>query len=239
MKNNPVIDIIGSGNVATHLIEAFSGKADVNHVRARSLDGLRNDCDLYIICVPDAYIADVSKRMPKVSGITAHTSGSIPIEGIDGKHSRRGVFYPLQTFTKNIDTDITEVPFLIEGESRATTEKLKQFASLVSSKIYDADSETRKHIHVASVIGCNFVNHLWRLAADYLRQHGLEFGLIHPLMKETLRKAMMNNPADVQTGPAARKDFNVIKEHEKLLAYDSELYDIYKKITESIISKSK
>ena len=96
MENKKIINIIGRGNVATHLANAFEGKAEINMVNPHSLAELNTDADLTIISVTDTAIAKVLDKLPKINGIVAHTSGSTSIDVFKSfRQDRFGVFYKI------------------------------------------------------------------------------------------------------------------------------------------------
>lgn len=233
------IDIIGTGNVGTHLLRAFEGKADAKAVNPHSLEGLREDSEIYIISVSDDAIPPVAKRLKsKISkeSILAHTSGTTPLSVLKGTTSHTGVFYPLQTFSKNVALDYSEIPFFIEGESDVTVRDLDKAARLISGHVSRADSEQRKDLHIASVLSCNFCNHLWSLADSYLEKHGLDFKTLLPLIRETARKAAEKRPGELQTGPAVRHDLKIMESHSRKLEENPELLDIYTLLSMSIMN---
>lgn len=233
------IDIIGRGNVGTHLAKALKDKADVRSVASRTLEGLRGDADLYLICVSDSAISTVGKRLKTLmnkNGVLAHTSGSTPLSEIAGFGKRTGVFYPLQTFSKDVSLDYAAIHFFIEGNDKATEKMLADVARMVGSNVHTADSEQRRALHVASVLSCNFVNHLWELADRYLKDQGLDFSYMLPLIRETAAKVERVSPAAGQTGPAVRHDRKILESHLRLLEYAPELQDIYSLLSMSIMS---
>ncbi len=230
------INIIGSGNVASHLIKAFQDKAEIRHVNPHTLCGFDIDADVSIIAVTDNAIRQVAESLPEVAGIIVHTSGSTPIDALECRKERIGVFYPLQTFTKDVELDYSEIPFLIEAKDHDTELRLLKLAATISDNVRVADSEKRKTLHVASVFACNFVNHLWAISEKLLNENGMEFNIIRPLLKETLRKTEHMSPFDAQTGPAIRRDSKTIDTHLSLLETDRELMNIYQTLTSSIIS---
>ena len=63
--------------------------------------------------------------------------------------NKYGVFYPLQTFSKNVDLEIEDVPFLIEGSDNETQGTLVALAESISKTVLTADSDTRAKIHLA------------------------------------------------------------------------------------------
>lgn len=235
------IDIIGRGNVASHLKKAFASKSDVNIVNPHTLSDLREDSDLYLISVKDDAIPIVAKKLKaRVSkdSIVAHTSGTTPLSALNGVCRNTGVFYPLQTFSKDVELKYSEIPIFIEGNSKRVEKLLKDSASLISKRVSMADSGKRRDLHIASVFCCNFTNHLWTLADEYLTKHGLDFKTLLPLIMETTRKASVSGPASSQTGPAVRHDQGILDAHCRRLEeeMEPELQDIYSLLSLSIMS---
>lgn len=234
------VNIIGRGNVGSHLIEAFSsgdGAPTVIPVNPRSLEELDPDADFTLIAVADSALKEVLSKIPRLTGIIAHTAGSIPIDIFSDRPERHGIMYPLQTFTKGIPLSYSEIPFFIEASDSDTGERLSELARMVSDNVSYADSEHRRALHVASVFSCNFVNHMFTLSDDFLRQRNLEFSALLPLIKETVRKAGTMSPEKAQTGPASRGDRNVIDSHLRLLEDNPKMKQIYSLISESILSE--
>ena len=92
------IDIIGRGNVATHLYNALSNVSDVMIVDPHRPNCSRVDCNLCIICVSDNVIEKIASQLADHNAIIVHTSGSIPMSVLAREKAGYGVFYPLQTF---------------------------------------------------------------------------------------------------------------------------------------------
>ena len=109
--------IIGSGNVAQHLISAFNSndRVEVKQVFARKPETISHlipsekitanfsqiqNADLYIISITDFAIDEISAALPFENRLVVHTSGTASINAINDKN-RKGVFYPLQTFSKD------------------------------------------------------------------------------------------------------------------------------------------
>ena len=113
--------ILGAGNVATHFFKAFSEAENVSVIQwfdrtLKSIDAYKNvvditddlsklkDADIYILAVSDDAISQLSSQLPFENKLVVHTSGSVGIYDLDKKH-KRGVLYPLQTFSKNAKMD--------------------------------------------------------------------------------------------------------------------------------------
>lgn len=246
--------IIGSGNVAQHLIAAFEAadatelvqvfsrdKSKVSHLVApeKVTDAFHTllDADLYVIAVTDGAIASVSSQLPFSDKLVAHTSGSMPMDVIDGKN-RRAVFYPLQTFTKNKPVNFKEIPICLEAEHEADYAVLTKAASAISGVVQTIDSAQRKALHVAAVFVCNFVNHLYAIGNDICRENQVEFDILKPLIAETANKIRLLSPDQAQTGPAARNDRETIDAHLSFLE-DEPRKKLYETLTQSIIQHGK
>lgn len=244
------IGIIGSGNVAWHLVSGFvnlpsvtvkwitsrnektgSDLAEIANVKYSST--IPNDVvDLVLICVNDDAINDVVSSIPPSTKV-AYTSGTISIEKLGVKHNNLGVFYPLQTFTKGKDVELKNVPFLIESNNQEFTIELKELAQQLSENVQEMNSEQRKQLHIAAVFSNNFVNHLLYLAQEHLKENNIEQEILNPLIRETVNKAFELNPFQAQSGPAKRNDKTTISSHLNELTGLQK--DIYSLITESII----
>jgi predicted short-subunit dehydrogenase-like oxidoreductase (DUF2520 family) len=249
---------IGSGNVAWHLSQALeNGGFPVIAIYNRTLknaqklalqmyDAIATNnpdlsevrADIFIICVKDDAISDVCHQLifPD-NAIVVHTSGSQPISILQTEQLiKRGVLYPLQTFSRNREIDLKYTPFCIEAEDAETEAILVRLAQGVSEIVYAVNSEERRILHIAAVFACNFVNHLWTLAKQILDKEQLEFDLLKPLIRETLEKAMeADDPAAVQTGPAVRQDNRLMQVHLGYLHSQPDLQKIYQILSESII----
>jgi predicted short-subunit dehydrogenase-like oxidoreductase (DUF2520 family) len=222
--------IIGDGNVASHLYKAFS-KADalvVTKIKSRNLTDIPN-ADVTIIAVSDDAIAEVSSKIS--NSLVAHTSGSVAMTSLNNK-SRKGVFYMLQTFSKNKTIDFSEVPFCLEAENEKDYTTLEWLANLIGKKTYPINSEQRKALHIAAVFVNNFTNHMYKTGSDICAENNVPFAILEPLIKETAAKIETLSPAVAQTGPAIRKDQRTINEHLALL--NKQQQKIYTTVTKSI-----
>ena len=248
------IVIIGSGNVAQHLITAFlqSNEIELIQVFSRQKESVSHlissdkivseyeeikDADLYLIAVSDNAIADVSTKLPFENRLVVHTSGSMPMEILDSKN-RRGVFYLLQTFTKNKPVNFKEIPICLEAENEKDFKTIETVAKTISSVVQSISSEQRKALHVAAVFVCNFVNHLYKIGNDICNENQLSFEILQPLIVETAQKIIQLSPKHAQTGPAKRNDSETINTHLNFLS-DENQKEIYKLLTKSIIDDGK
>ena len=184
MKN---IVLIGSGNLAEALARAISRTegATLLQIFARNAKrgtalALENGtawssdprelaaADLYILAVSDAAITTLAESLPiPAEAAVVHTAGGIGIEALPARFDRRGVLYPLQTFTQGRSVDFAKIPLFVEGNDDSFTSELEAFARNLSRTVYRADSDRRVRLHLAAVFACNFVNHLYALEARF------------------------------------------------------------------------
>ena len=252
------IVLLGSGNVATHLGRSFKmAGQDIVQVYSRdpqnahqladslgadtveNLSDITKNADLYIIAVKDDAIRQVAHALSLSDQLVIHTSGSTDLNVLDGVSERTGVFYPLQTFSKLKAIDFRQIPIAIEGNSEEVTVTVRGIADRLSEKVIELNSIQRQTLHTAAVFACNFTNHMYTLAAELLKTQNLDFDLLRPLIAETAFKIQLNDPAEMQTGPAVREDFNILDKQKTLLAHDASVLELFEKISQSIINYHK
>lgn len=241
--------LIGAGNVATHLYKALEKAKGVSVLQwynrhLKAIEAYQNEvsitnnlsdlktADVYIIAVSDDVIGALSSQLPCKDKLVVHTSGSVSLHDLDIKH-RRGVFYPLQTFTKGADIDFTEVPICIEIDNKADLKILNKLSETLGCKHYRVHSDQRAALHLAAVFVNNFTNQLYRIGHEITESKNVDFNILKPLIKETANKITSITPYMAQTGPAKRGDKKTIKKH--LQAIDNEIHKkIYELLTQSI-----
>jgi predicted short-subunit dehydrogenase-like oxidoreductase (DUF2520 family) len=87
------------------------------------------------------------------------------------------------------------------------------------------------------VFASNFTNHMLRLSNDIAEQHDLDFDWLKPLIAETINKSLTIGPAQAQTGPARRGDFETLDNHLQFLADDPKLAELYRMISQHIVDR--
>lgn len=242
--------------MATHLGKALLKKGfSINQVYSKNIDHafeladalnampcddmrfITDESDLYIICIKDDFIEAIAKQLNLKNKIVVHTSGSVAMDVL-AQFDNYGIFYPLQTFSKETKVNMSEVPFCIEANGNKTQNELLDLAKVLSTKVYEINSEQRKKIHLAAVFACNFSNYLYSISEAILNENNMDFELLKPLILETAKKIQGNSPKDVQTGPAKRNDQEVLKNHINQLANAKDYQEIYRLITDNIIKNN-
>ena len=255
----PSISFIGSGNLAWHLAPALDNVGySVKEVYSRNpknaklltgrlyqaeakatLDFSTSPSSIFIIAVSDDAIKPIAQDiiLPD-DAILLHTSGSQPLSVLSyAATPHTGVFYPLQTFSKNKKVDFRDIPIFIEAGSSETEGVCMKMARQISSNVRKISSTERKALHVAAVFASNFTNHMLAISKGILQQNRLSFDLLKPLISETLNKGLSIGPENSQTGPAKRGDFEILDAHLEFLQKDEALAAIYKLVSQHIIDQ--
>lgn len=255
MTTIKTITLIGAGNVATHVGKALNNKGFIiNQVYSKTIENATNlaillntkacnkideidsESDIYIVCIKDDLINTILSQINFKHKLIVHTSGSINLDifATNG-FLNFGIVYPLQSFSKSKEINLTNVPFCIEANTPENENLLIAFTKNLTKNVHLINSEQRKKIHLAAVFACNFSNYMYTIANDILAKNNIDFELLKPLIIETANKISNDTPKSMQTGPAKRNDAAVIKNHLQLLADSPSYQDIYKLITENII----
>ena len=243
------VNILGAGNVATHIAKELKGKLEIrqilsrtyesaqilaNEVGAEAVRNIKNiePADLTIVSISDDSIVDVISELPKELNVV-HTSGSIGMEVL-AKFDQYGILYPLQSFSKNREVNFNDIPILIEGVNQDYEQYLTLFCKeFLSKKIVSVNSEKRAAIHLAAVIANNFTTALLAESEQILLKNDIDFDILKPLLLETIHKVFRNGARESLTGPAARGDQKVMDVQMKSLESD-QMKMIYRQMSEMI-----
>ena len=247
------IVILGAGNVAHHMgLNLVKALYNVVQVYSRTLCAAQQlaqllqctatcnekevirDADLYLFAVKDDALLSLLERLNLSDRVLVHTAGSVEQNVFSPYTPHFGVIYPLQTLSKSRAVDFSNVPLLVEASDSNTLQNLTVIAHDLSNVVHQTNGVQRQVLHVAAVFACNFTNHMYRLAFDFVKERGVSFDLLKPLIEETARKIAIVSPAEAQTGPAVRFDRNIIDKHTEFLKNDKKLAEIYALLTADI-----
>lgn len=240
------IVLIGSGNVATHLAGALSGRIhtvvsrDPQHaaelatrIGADSASDFRRIAEIkapiLLLSVADNAVAEIVNKVGFLdfAPLVAHTSGSVPMDSLKPISPRAGVLYPLQTFSKNTPVDMSSVPFFTEADNAEDYEILDNIAASISGIVHHADATLRRRLHIAGVFSSNFIVALLQVAEKVLLEAGYPLDTVKPLVGVTVDKLFRTGPFNAMTGPAVRGDREVMRlQSEGLDGCEREIYDL-------------
>jgi predicted short-subunit dehydrogenase-like oxidoreductase (DUF2520 family) len=257
MPFEPSISFIGAGNLAWHLAPALDNSSyAVKEVFSQNskhaedltdrlyqaevkatLDFSTSDSRIFIVAVTDNAIKEVAQEiiLPD-QALLIHTSGSVSIDELNyAASAAAGVFYPLQTFTKNRKAEFKSLPIFVESNDPDAEELLFEMGRAVGGSIQKMDSEQRAKLHLAAVFASNFSNHMLTMASQLSEQNDIPFDWFKPLIRETIEKCLALGPINAQTGPAKRGDLEILDKHLEELKDDEKVAELYRLISQHII----
>ena len=252
MTKTTTIAIIGAGRIANHLgkrlrakglrvVQVLNRTAQPAQTLAEELGcswsddwaDLHPEAEWLLLAVRDDAIAGVAAALAPYAGeaLATHTSGATPGAVLAPYFKRYGVFYPLQSFSLERTPVWSKVPFCVDAQSEADVVILKKMAKVVGNLVYQVNDEQRALLHVAAVFANNIATHCFVIAEKILEGQELPFELLHPLMEETLAKALSESPETMQTGPAARGDAETVQRHLHWLQRHPAWQTLYEKLS--------
>lgn len=248
------VSIVGSGNVAHilakliidngHTIVQVIGRNEEKGSALANLVGaqyvkftgeINKEIDICIVAISDNAFPEGLHKLNFGNSLVLHTSGSVSMDVLQIASTNYGVLYPLQSLLKSIDV-LPEIPFLIEANNTLALQILQTFATTLSKNVQVVEEEKRFRLHAAAVIVNNFTNYLYTIANTYCDNEGVDFDLLKPLIVETALRIRHSAPADMQTGPAKRKDNTTLDKHLNLFSKYPKLKTLYTRMTDSIMN---
>ncbi|MCS6928292.1 MAG: DUF2520 domain-containing protein [Saprospiraceae bacterium] len=249
------IVLVGAGRIATHLgrrlctkhlrlVQILNRSAQAAQMLAHELrvswsdqwSDIYPDADWVILAIRDDAVAEIGSQLASYAphALYTHTSGATPTDILAPWCRRYGVFYPLQSFSAERMPLWSKIPFCIDAGSPEDLLLLKKIAKIIGNVVYHINDEQRAVLHIAAVFANNFANHCFAIAERIMKQQDLPFELLHPLMEETVLKALADSPEVMQTGPAIRGDRYTIQRHLRWLQTHPLWHALYVNMSRSI-----
>jgi predicted short-subunit dehydrogenase-like oxidoreductase (DUF2520 family) len=247
------VTIIGTGNVATvvgrllvqqgHAVLQVYGRDQLKaHALAKALGGIgvsdmadiNDHADLYLIAITDDALPAIAAKLSVGDKLVVHTAGSVSKEVLRDASTNYGVLWPMKMIRKSMD-GLGSVTIVVDGNTESSCRSIETIARMISTNITRAGDAQRLRMHMLAAVVSNFPNHLYRLAADYCAQQGIDFAVFYPIMEATVQQATQTHPADVQAGPAFRGDKDTMEKHQAMLVQHPQLQQLYTAISNSII----
>jgi predicted short-subunit dehydrogenase-like oxidoreductase (DUF2520 family) len=212
------VRVIGRGRVGG----AVSARLD-----ERGLLGDQADCDLVLLCVPDAAIAGVARTIPAGPWV-AHVSGATPLASL-APHTARFSVHPLQTFTRARGAEQLDGAWAaVTADTAAARAAGYALADTLGLSPFDLADDRRVLYHAGAVIASNYLVTLHRAAVRALAAAGAPAEALVPLMRRTI-----DNGFDL-TGPIARGDRAIVEAHLAALRRDlPDLEPLYRTLAEA------
>lgn len=243
--------LIGTGRVAHFIASRFSGKghtclgvfgrnkyvaeelaAQLGSPVVSSLDDITGPADAVLLAVSDDAIASLAHELPQQNGTVVHFSGTVSTHALLPQPNR-AVCWPVYSIS-GADFPENNIPAVGEGSTIRARETLTALAEALSLSLTEAPEAARAQLHLAAVVGNNFVNHLLCLCEKLCAEAALPPDVLRPLLTQTFERAFSGNPCEMQTGPARRGDLSTQEKHLAMLESHPAWQAVYKAISESI-----
>ena len=252
MKAREPLLIVGTGNLANHLLPQLSVESGFNvYVKGNSPEKTQSFIHSFggsvfdsktigsirlpvILCVPDSEIQNAAAQISSFASCIIHCSGSTEINVLKEYTDSAGVLWPVQTFTSGRSVSWKHIPLCIESTNQIATDFISKIISILAGPVCELSSSQRQKLHLGAVSMSNFTNQLATLAESYCLQNELDFKLLLPLLNETASKLEALAPEIAQTGPARRGDSDTIQKHVQLLNENKALQEVYTLFTKQI-----
>ena len=245
----PVTQVYSRKMENARRVAALSGAEAIDDIKA-----LNPDNQMFIFALADNAYGEILPQLPFRLPMAFVTSGTVSCQCLKDYADRYGVIYPLQTFTKSQDMRALEVPLCLESdfvrddkeqqhscccstssqECGGSYDLMWDLARELSPICHEVSEAQRARMHVAAVFACNFSNAMYQIAYKLLEENGLPFDILIPLLRQTVEKVSQMPPAEAQTGPAVRGDWNVMRTHLADLE-DERLQELYRMMSEIIM----
>ena len=239
------IALFGTGNLATHFLNAFEGLEAISCVqwigrkenppRANTtpyFNAFQSDIevDVCILAISDDHISEVAQSFT-TNALVVHTAAAQSTVVL-APHKRSGVFYPLQRFSQDQKLSWKNIPICLEANTKTDLDLLEKLAQQLSNEVHFVTTKQRLHLHAAAVFANNFCNHLLGISQEITSNAALPHALLHPIIKETLSRSLDSDAAKHQTGPAKRNDIKTQSKHIDILT--AEEAALYRALSQSI-----
>jgi len=241
--------ILGGGNLGVNLTYALSSKGyRFKYVYKKSkfkiyssnieksLKKIVLNSDVFFLSVQESRIEDLVKEIENVGNLSEkiffHTSNSLTSDELiplKEKGALVASFSPLQTFSSfyNDEDIFKSVCFLFEGDGEAL-KTAKKISSDLGAHCMEVEKSLKIYFHIGAVASSNFLNSLMRFADIQIKKGGgNDYKILLPLVRQTLNNIEKNGLEMSLTGPADRKENEIILKHMELLSgEDKKLYEI-------------
>ena len=187
--------VIGSGRV---------GSAVAARLRERGIAVGGGDPDVFLLCVPDTAIPDVSRNLAPGRAWLGHVSGATPLAALE-PHERRFSLHPLQTFDTSGDPGQLDGAWAaISGETGEALGVARELAEILGLRPFELADDERTLYHAGAVFASNYLVTLQRAAVRL----GVPAEGLVPLMTRTIENGFE------LTGPIARGDWATVEAHK-------------------------
>ena len=261
--------VVGAGRLGASLalalkakglrLVAYSCATSAGRLRAEALlgdtasatleDVISRQPDLYLLCVPDSALLEVSADLATLLDTTherwvAHTSGSTSVDALRPcalAGATTFKFHPLQTFAESAEgyrlftgAAVAVTPDA-GGEASPAAHMAFALARLLEAKPFLLADKDRVLYHAAATLACNYFVTLEHLARDLFVRAGLPpekaLCMFLPLVSGTLANLRSKGAVASLTGPLSRGDLVTVGDHLATLTAEADsVVPIYREL---------
>jgi predicted short-subunit dehydrogenase-like oxidoreductase (DUF2520 family) len=263
----PSVSFIGAGNLAQALGPALKAAGyQIDFVAARetassrrraamlagtleahtqSLNNAGPTSDILWICHTDDALAETAKllaRKPGWSGkIVLHSSGALSsdvLSPLKRKGASTASLHPMMTFVPGAMPRMEEVPFAVEGDSRAVAvgRRIARdlgaesfFIKKAAKPLYHALGSFSSPLIVAALVTAERVGRSAGLTASQTRR------VMAPILRQTIKNYSERGAAAAFSGPIKRGDVNTVLRHLKELKRVPAASEVYRALVKSAL----
>jgi len=184
-------------------------------------------CDLVLLCVPDAAIADAASAIPPATGrVVGHCSGATGLEPLLAAGHEAFSLHPLMTVT-GPEATFAGAGCAVDGSSDLALATATTLAHRLRMNPVRIGEEDRVAYHAAASIASNFLVTLQDAAERLLATTGAPRELLVPLVRATVENWAATGGAAL-TGPIARGDEQTVAaQRATVAARTPELLDLF------------
>lgn len=266
-SDKATITLIGAGNLAQALGPALKAAgykidfvaaretassrrraamlAQLLEARAQSLNDARPSSDIIWVCHTDDALAETAKLLARKPGwpgkIIFHSSGALSsdlLSPLKRKGASTASLHPMMTFVPGATPRMEEVPFAVEGDSRAVAVARRivrdlgaeSFAIKKAAKpLYHALGSFSSPLIVAALVTAERVGRGAGLTASQTRR------VMTPILRQTMKNYAERGAAAAFSGPIKRGDINTVLRHLKELKRVPGASEVYRALVKSAL----
>jgi predicted short-subunit dehydrogenase-like oxidoreductase (DUF2520 family) len=213
--------------------------------RTQSLNDAGPTSDILWICHTDDALAETAKLLARKPGwagkIVLHSSGALTsdvLSPLKRKGASTASLHPMMTFVPGATPRMEEVPFAVEGDSRAVAVARRIVRDLgaesftikkTAKPLYHALGSFSSPLIVAALVTAERVGRNAGLSASQTRR------VMGPILRQTFKNYEERGAAAAFSGPIKRGDVNTVLRHLKELKRVPGASEVYRALVKSAL----
>ena len=184
--------------------------------------------DIVFISTPDTVIKEVCQNIAKdngfkKNGVVLHLSGALPstiLESSKKCGALIGSMHPLQSFVEQKDdkNHFKDIIITVEGDKKAV-KYCQDITNDLGANFAEIKTDAKILYHASAVVASNYLVTILDLAFKFIKEAGVSGDnitkVLYPLIHGTLNNIEKIGIPDALTGPIARGDSEIVKQHIK------------------------